>query len=99
MFAWCDGIGKHAALDQQKKTLEAERSQLEVEKNTAENHKKLAETACDNARKEMMKRQKAVGENEREKFSPRSVWLSQIIDGLEKDQKIVAKFKAAGAAA
>ena len=90
---------KLAALDKQKKTLEQEKTQLEVEKNTAEQYKKTAETARDSARKDLLTKQKAVGLKEREKWSLRSVWLGQVIDGLEKDQAIVKKFKAAGAAA
>jgi hypothetical protein len=90
---------KLANLKKEKTTIEQRESQLEVEKNTAENNKKVAEKERDAAKKEVVKKEKVVGLKRREKFSLRSEWLKQVIDGLEKDKKIVAAYKAAGAAA
>ncbi|KAG9201759.1 hypothetical protein G6514_005375 [Epicoccum nigrum] len=90
---------KLANLNKEKTTIEQRESQLEVEKNTAENNKKVAEKERDAAKKDVVKKEKLLGLKRREKFSLRSEWLKQVIDGLEKDKKIVAAYKAAGAAA
>lgn len=86
---------KKAALQKTKDLLVKEVDKLNVQKSAAEKDRVAAYEAREDAKEVKLNKEKAVGLKRREKWLLRSVELRDVIDGLEKDKKIVADFKVA----